>query len=179
MNVSMLESCYNEIKSSNFNNNTRKINIFATIVIIVVGLIGNSLAVFVFAQKRFRLHSSSIYLLFLAISDGLFLMTHFFEDTLRTYIDTYLTNSQVPNCLNESMLLYTNQTSNSYESIMRSLNITDHFNFACRLVNFFRYFLRFFSAYIIVVFTIQRAIAINSPFSRKNSTQKASHGLLS
>ena len=34
----------------------------------------------------------------------------------------------------------------------------------CRLVNYFRYFLRIISAYIKVAFTIQRVIAIYSPF---------------
>lgn len=123
---------------------TRKINIIGTILIIFIGLIGNGLAVYVFAQKRFRMHSSSIYLLFLAISDGLFLLTHFFEDTLRTYLDVY------SNELGEN-------------NILKLMNITDHLPFTCRLVNYFRYFLRFVSAYIIIVFTIQRTIAIHSP----------------
>jgi hypothetical protein len=58
---------------------TREINIYVTTFITIIGLIGNGLAVFVFAHERFRVHSSSVYLLFLAISDGLFLVTHFFE----------------------------------------------------------------------------------------------------
>ena len=134
-----------------FYTQTRKFNIYATAVIIIIGLFGNGLAVFVFAQKRFRLHSSSIYLLFLAISDGLFLLMHFFEDTLRTYIDVYFY---------EDHSLNHEQFSQSWLSI---INITDRFNFSCRVVNYFRYFLRFISAYIIIVFTIQRTIAIHSP----------------
>ena len=174
--------CKDQIRSYHFYNNTRKINIFMTILIIFVGLLGNGLAVFVFAQKRFRLHSSSIYLLFLAISDGLFLMTHFFEDTLRTYIDTYLNVFSHLSSI-ESKCLLTEQFANinnhsSYEKLFRSFNITDRFNFTCCLVNFFRYFLRFFSAYIIVIFTIQRAVAINSPLFQKKIESKKSAWLI-
>ena len=68
----------------NFFDKTREINIYTTIVVIIIGLIGNILAVIVFIQKRFRKTSSEVFFLVLAISDGLFLLTHFFEDTLRT-----------------------------------------------------------------------------------------------
>jgi hypothetical protein len=61
-----------------------------TVIISVAGLIGNSLGVYVFMQRRYRKHSSKIYLLVLCISDSLFLLTHFFEDTLRTFIDVTL-----------------------------------------------------------------------------------------
>ena len=167
--------CYEQINSSNFLVNTKIINIYLTIIIIVIGLFGNGLAVFVFAQKRFRLHSSSVYLLCLAISDGLFLLMHFFEDTIRTYIDVYLngeTNSLDPICLsikNQDLFLHSTSTPSTSPldnktSLLRAFNITDRFVLMCRLVNYFRYFLRFISAYIIVAFTIQRTIAIYSPF---------------
>jgi hypothetical protein len=162
--------CDEQIKSTNILINTQKINVYATMIIIIVGLFGNSLAVFVFIQKRFRIHSSSIYLLCLAISDGLFLLMHFFEDTLRTYIDIYLNgdHSNVdPLCFTIANSIRSFRHSSAMvnkDSLLRLINITDRFDFSCSLVNYFRYFLRFLSAYIIVVFTIQRAIAIHFPF---------------
>jgi hypothetical protein len=70
-----------------FLDQSRKINIILTIVIILVGLIGNFLTIFVFSQKKFkcfRSNSSHIYLMSLAANDSLFLFVHFFEDTIRT-----------------------------------------------------------------------------------------------
>jgi hypothetical protein len=158
--ISSLLDCKSQIDASNLLINTKIINIFSTIVIIIIGLIGNSLAVFVFAQKRFRIHSSSIYLLCLAISDGMFLLIHFFEDTLRTYIDVFFNvESDIDSaCRTKGHILASNT-----ESLLRVFNITDRFLYSCRIVNYFRYFLRFISAYIIVSFTIQRTIAIYSP----------------
>ena len=72
-------NCLQELDSFHFYTKTRKVNIAVTAIIILIGLMGNGLAVFVFAQRRFRSHSSSIYLLFLCLSDGLFLLMHFFE----------------------------------------------------------------------------------------------------
>lgn len=158
-------NCDAVINSIEYYDQTRKFNIFFTIFIIFIGLIGNSLAVFVFVQKKFRLHSSSIYLLSLCFSDGLFLLMHFFEDTLRTYIDVYLndqTRSVGVECLGHRKIYLTNKTVN--DSLLRIINITDRFEISCRLVNYLRYFLRFISAYIIVAFSIQRAIAIYLPF---------------
>lgn len=66
---------------------SRKLNIILTIVIILIGLIGNFLTLFVFSQKKFkcfRSNSSHIYLMSLAANDSLFLFVHFFEDTIRT-----------------------------------------------------------------------------------------------
>lgn len=141
MNISGL--CEQEISSFYFYNNTRKFNIYITIVIIIVGLLGNGLAVFVFAQKRFRRHSSSIYLLCLCLSDGLFLMMHFFEDTLRTYIDVYMrpvADSISENC--HPLLSQSEKVHYNGSLLLILFNITDRFALACKLVNFFRYFLR-------------------------------------
>ena len=57
----------------------RKINIFCTIFITLLGLIGNSLTMSVYLNKRFRINSSCVFLLCMAFSDGLFLILHFFE----------------------------------------------------------------------------------------------------
>jgi hypothetical protein len=57
----------------------RKINLICTIIFSALGIVGHSLTIFVFAQKRFRKNSSNVYLLCLAINDGLYLITNFFE----------------------------------------------------------------------------------------------------
>ena len=169
--------CQNLVSSIRFSESIRAINIFVTIAIIFIGIIGNSLGVFVFIQKRFRNHSSSIYLLILCLSDALFLLMHFFEDTLRTYIDVYMNQNSHPidqACRNATSI---NPSLNSFvkshhvpqneitlEIILRFINITDRFNMSCRIVNFLRYFLRFLSSYVIITFTIQRTFAIRFPF---------------
>jgi len=56
-----------------------KINIFSTLIMITVGLVGNSLTLFVFGQSKFRTNPSHVYLLCLAVNDSLFLIIHFFE----------------------------------------------------------------------------------------------------
>jgi hypothetical protein len=61
---------------------SRKINLCFTIFFLIVGLIGHFLTIFVYAQKRFRKNSCNVYLLYLAFNDALFLIAHFFEDTV-------------------------------------------------------------------------------------------------
>ena len=53
-----------------------KINIFTSTCFLLIGLIGHSLTIFLYSQKRFLLNSSNVYLLCLAIIDSLFLMVH-------------------------------------------------------------------------------------------------------
>ncbi|CAF0914025.1 unnamed protein product [Brachionus calyciflorus] len=58
---------------------------------------------------------------------------HFFEDTLRTYIDVYLndqTNSIGQVCLNFKPISLNNKTESN--SLLRIINITDRFNLSCR-----------------------------------------------
>jgi hypothetical protein len=146
----------------NFFDKTREINIYTTIVVIIIGLIGNILAVIVFIQKRFRKTSSEVFFLVLAISDGLFLLTHFFEDTLRTIIDFYIRNNKTIRAYSECIL---NESDTTFlksidDSIFSIINIVDKFEFSCRFFNFLRHFLRFTSAYLITTFTIHRVIGL-------------------
>jgi hypothetical protein len=160
----------------------RKLNVYACTLIIIIGIVGNGLGVFVFAQRRFRNHSSSIYLLFLYLSDGLFLLVHLFEDTLRTALDLYSPEPSAaaaakdPHCspsilFSSTSSAYSNSTSREStrsvsETLLRMLNFTDQLNVACRSVNFLRYFLRFLSAYLIVAFTAQRTMVLRRPLHR-------------
>jgi hypothetical protein len=129
----------------------RKINLFLTIFLIVFGLVGHSLTVFVFAQKRFRKNSSNVYFLCLALVDAMYLVVHFFKNTIRTYFDIY------------------SPEDSSYEgnSFVHSINLIDRFEFTCRLINYLRNVLRMISAFIIVTFTIQRLILVRMPFLNK------------
>lgn len=132
---------------------SRKIYLLITLMLIVLGLIGHTITIFVFSQKRFRNNSSNVYLLCLAINDGIYLISHMFEDTVRTYI-------------------YLNQQ-NKMSEIILSLNIIDKYNLACLLINYLRYVLRFISAYIIVAFTIQRVFLVYTPFSTTFKSTKS------
>lgn len=133
--------------------NTRKINLYSAISLIVIGLIGHFLTIFVLAQKRFRRNSSSVYLLCLAVIDALFLIIHFFEDTLKTYIELYVPETN---------------------ELIESINLIDKNNLSCRLINYIQYTLAFISTYTIVAFTIQRVFLVYSPFSNSfKSTNSA------
>lgn len=136
---------------------SRQINIFATLAVISTGLIGNSIIIFVFMQSRFRTNSSNIFLLCLAIADSLYLILHFFEDTVRNYNDIYSTN---------------NRPTSRFSFLMKFLNITNKTEFLCRSINYFRYCLRFVSAYIVVAITFQRLSLIYAPMSYKLRSKK-------
>ena len=56
----------------------------ASIVFIVVGLVGNALSVRVFCVKHMREVLSNVYLLSLAVSDSVYLLTIFLSRTLTT-----------------------------------------------------------------------------------------------
>jgi len=121
----------------------REINIFSSGVVIAFGLIGNFIAIFMFAQKRFRSNSHTVYLLCLACNDSLFLIIHFFENTLKNYNQHYLNNSFQPyghkNSTNSSSML---------NSFIMLINIADRYQLACQLLTYIRYVLRFVSGYI-------------------------------
>ena len=118
--------CAGLASSYYFFNQTRKVNIFLSVFIIIIGLIGNSIQAAVFLHKKFRTNSSSIYLLSMSLSDGLFLMLHFFEDTIRTYQDVYLSTEKImlhPNC--PDVVVNNTNNQNSFNEFVKFLNITD------------------------------------------------------
>ena len=131
---------------------TRKINLFTTVLFLIVGLIGHFLTIFVFAQKRFRKNSCNVYLLCLATNDALFLILHFFEDTIRTFRDIFLKDDF---------------------QFIHILNLIDKNSITCLSISYLRYVLRFISAYTIVAFTIQRLASICSPFSQRFKSTKS------
>lgn len=142
---------------------SKKVNVFAVVGVIIIGLIGHFLTVFVFRQRRFRTNATNIYLLCLAVNDSLFLIIHFFEDTIRTYQDVFLIDYSG----------FKNSTANyALKDMVKLLNIADRFNFTCRMINYLRYVLRFISVNIIVAYTLQRLIIVISPFYNKYKSKK-------
>lgn len=116
---------------------SRRINLYASIVIVFTGLIGNSLTAMVFSQKRFRTNSSNCFLLFLSILDSFYLILHLFEDTVRSYNEIYLTRD-----------LSSGKPIDLIDYLMMQLNITSLNELACIGVNYLRYSIRASSAYI-------------------------------
>ena len=128
----------------------RKINIYSSLFVIIIGLIGNSLITFIYLGKKRRTNSSHVYLLCSAINDNLFLIIHLFEDTLRTYLDVY-----------------------SMNIFLQMINLVDMNNIQCQLINYLRNILRFVSAYIVVAFTLQRLIIVFKPLTTKFKSNKS------
>ena len=132
---------------------SKRVNIIAALVVICTGLIGNSLTLFMFAQKKYRINSTHVYLFCLSINDSLFMIIHLFEDTIRTYSDLYLNEDE--------------------NILIKLLNLVDHFEISCRLINYLRYSLRFMSTYILVSFTLQRLFLVYQPFSTNFKSKKS------
>jgi len=78
-NISNDNILFETLNSYLFLEQSRKINLVLTSIVIIFGLVGNSLIIFIFGQKRFRKNSFNIYLLCLAINDSIFLIVQFFS----------------------------------------------------------------------------------------------------
>ena len=95
MNISNNNYSDSMIVSSYVLNFSKKLNVLGMLIVIAIGLLGNCLTIFVFAQKRFRTNSSNVYLLSLAVVDSLYLILHFMEDTIRTYDGIYFGSDDI------------------------------------------------------------------------------------
>lgn len=98
---------------------------------------------------------------------------------MRTYLDVYLqpaTKSISREChylINSTNVDQPVDPERDWiHKLLVEANITDHFDFSCGFVNYLRYFLRFVSAYVIVAFTLQRTLAIYSPFFQAKFASK-------
>lgn len=159
--------CENYSSSQDFLDYTRKFNIIVTIFIVIFGLTGNILSIIVFIQRKYTLKAPGIFLLFLAMSDSLFLITHFFEDTMRTYFDVYYSNDMDEQTYNITQMctieIQPLDTDIKTYQVFKMINIIDQSDLACKLTSFARYTFRLTSASILTAFTIQRAIVIYFP----------------
>ena len=66
--LNLIENSFNFLDLSN------EINLFATILIVFIGLIGNTLSLIIYGQSKYRLNSSNVFILILSIVDSLFLI---------------------------------------------------------------------------------------------------------
>jgi hypothetical protein len=161
----------NKMESTEFLNLSKKINLITTVIVIIFGLVGNFVTILVFSQKRFRTNPSNSYLFILAIIDTLFLVIHFFEDTIRTWKDILLSSTTTSN--NATSITQTTTT-----NFINLINITDQYEISCKLINFLRYSLRLISAYIVVAFTIQRLFIVSKPFAVKYKSKKIANRII-
>jgi hypothetical protein len=101
---------------------SRKINLIAIFIIILLNLIGNFLTIFnKYSNKKFLHNPCHVFLLVLTINNSLFLIVYFFEDTLHTYSELYM---------NDDGYLFT------------LFNIKDQFETSCKssMCIFFRFY---------------------------------------
>ena len=175
-NQSYASICHVQILSVQKFKTTRIFNSYLTILIVIIGLVGNSFAVLVFSHKKYRKTSTSVYLLCLAISDCMFLINHFMDDLLKASEedDTSINHMLIHN----SCRIYElNKSRHLNKTISPGICFLNKF---CKLFKFFNYYFQFVSAYIIVAFTIQRTIALSSPFRHLNlESQKQYRAALS
>ncbi len=150
------ESIINAISSYDTLNMAKKINVICVLVVILIGLVGNSITAFVFLQSRFRINSSHVYLLSLALIDSSFLLIHFLEDTIRTY------ESIVDSILDDN-----------FNSFIKSLNIVNSNDFMCKLISYLRYVIRLISSFLIMAFTLQRLFVVYNPLRNKFKSKKS------
>lgn len=116
--------------------------LYASTMFVISGLIGNSLSVLVFSSREMRGISSNVYLLLLAISDSLYLMSVFLTKTLTTIRCLYFPDSAA-----------------------------DIFNRSTALCKLLQQSMDMFSDYstcLILAFTIERYIAIYLPIRFKS-----------
>jgi len=64
-----------------------KFNVFAAIFGIILGSFGNFLTIYVYIHRKFRINSFNVYLLCLAVNNGLFLAVHFLEVIFLLFIN--------------------------------------------------------------------------------------------
>jgi hypothetical protein len=114
---------------------------FTSLIFVVIGLVGNALSIMVFGSKAMRDISSNVYLLFLAISDSLYLISVFSTKILTTLRCLYFVDE--------------------------ALDISNRSTVLCKL---FQYLLDLFSDYstgLILAFTVERYIACYHPLNFK------------
>lgn len=139
------------------------VSMYISTIVILVGLVGHFLTIFVFAQKRFRKNSSNVYFFCLAINDSVYLLVHFLKEPLKNYSEIYLTT-------------HNQHQQNQYINMDNSLtllNLVDRFDLGCRLINYLRYVLRLISSYIIVSITFQRLSLVYKPLSNRFKSKKS------
>ena len=153
-------------ESETFLTFARKANICATLSFILFGIIGNILLISAFLKEKFRINSSNVYLLSLAVNDTLFLVIHL-EEISKSFVDVFGEFDQESQNETTARFFY-----DSVYKMALKLNLSDNFSFACSALNYLRYVLRFNSSFIILAFTCQRLSLLISSSSEKNLNSK-------
>lgn len=133
---------------------SKKINFLVCMIIIIIGLIGNLIILIVLNRELKQLKhfnkrrgqsfpSSVLYVISLAISDSLFLLTHLIEDILPS--------------LNSDIFI---------------LELTNRSNLFCKLVIYFRNSTRIISSYLIAIYAWERFMVIYFPIKRAKFQNK-------
>jgi len=123
--------------SRKYQRQINEINIYLTTIICFTGIIGNMLSLKVFCSTKLRRTSSVTYLIALTITDSVFLMVHFLDNTCRDIVTHF--------------------------RIDFPLNIIDQKVTICRVFSLIRSACRCASPWIIVAFTIERFMVVNYP----------------
>ena len=114
------------------------LNIFLTIIFILIGLFVNFITLLVYSQSKNRVNSSNVFIFCLSFLDSSFLIIHFFEDTLRTIRNT--------------KYMFSNYEIN-YD-LIEKLNIIDRDFLMCSIANYLKYTIRFIQAYTVNKFLV-------------------------
>jgi hypothetical protein len=117
------------------------INVYAITVITILGLLGNLLSIHVFCSKQYKRIPLKIYLLSLSISDIVVLITHYTDFTFRAWINLH----------------------GVFDS---NINFVDKSWIFCKLVSYLRNVFRTSSAYIMLLMTWERFIALYFPMKK-------------
>ena len=113
---------------------------YATPIIIILGVLGNGISLRVFTTRRMRKMSASWYLAALAMSDGLVLLIYVLIGWLFQGLPRW------PGHMMINILIYPG---------------------VCESYLYFSYIFRFCSAWLIVIFTIERYIGVCKPLYRR------------
>lgn len=128
-----------------------------SIVLLVVGVFGNSLCLFIFSRKHMRKNSTFVYLAFLACVD-LFVLTLGLSDIiLISYLNFVLRNQALFVCRFVSFLIYSFTHLSSF--ILASVSIDRAI--ATNFITYSKTYCRPITAYKVIGFNIFLAVIIN------------------
>lgn len=114
-----------------------EICVYITVLICLTGLVGNILSLKVFCSTKLPRTSSRAYLIALTISDAVFLITHFIDNTCKEIVDLW--------------------------QLEFPINLTDQKQTMCRSFALLRNACRAASPWIIVAFTLERFLVVIFP----------------
>jgi hypothetical protein len=126
---------------------SHKVFIFVSLLLVFIGLVGNALSISVFASKRMRTMSCNFYLLMLAISDSMYLIS-----VLLMKIFTGI------RCL---------------YAVDTHLDISNRSNIACKTLQFLLDFFSDYSTCLILAFTVERYITVYFPLKNLCTVRRA------